>query len=137
MLHFGCLVWDISGPLKSGDARSVKATLQMIYHGDWEMIVMCPGVAGSECYEDEHPLDHLRKFYHGKVISVNREWHDGENIPKRDLAVRWATELQPADVPRRSAPYVAYGNEASLSFIYSAMCLVVEVGPAGSRATLG
>ncbi|EKM49778.1 uncharacterized protein PHACADRAFT_214300 [Phanerochaete carnosa HHB-10118-sp] len=85
----------LSGALKGKDAvlakvcrdLGLKVTLQMIYHGDWEMIVMCPWVAGSECYEDEYPLDHLHKFYYGKVISVNREWHDSENILKRDLAV--------------------------------------------------
>ncbi|EKM49777.1 uncharacterized protein PHACADRAFT_154357 [Phanerochaete carnosa HHB-10118-sp] len=148
--HSLCAFSDLlSGALKGKDAvlakvcrdLGLKATLQMVYHGDATgKTVMCPGVAnfGTAGFCEETPSDHLCEFYHGKVIGVEQEcYDDGDDIPKRDLVVRWATELRPEDVSKRGAPYAAYGNSPTLEYMYSAMCLVVEVGPARARAALG
>ncbi|EKM49184.1 uncharacterized protein PHACADRAFT_201922 [Phanerochaete carnosa HHB-10118-sp] len=50
MLHFGCLVWDISGPLKSGDARSVT-TLRFLVPKD---LPDCPR-AFKRLADERHP----------------------------------------------------------------------------------
>ena len=58
---------------------------------------------------------------------------DGEEDEDEDgLTVHWLTEASSEDGP--SSAYAAYGNEASLDWLYTGVCLLVEIGPYGDRS---
>lgn len=50
--------------------------------------------------------------------------------------VEWATDIRPANVEKTTTPLLVYGNEPSLDYAYSTLCLIVEVGKKGDRAEL-
>ncbi|GBE87215.1 hypothetical protein SCP_1004620 [Sparassis crispa] len=66
------------------------------------------------------------RYHGGKLLS------DTENV-RRDMEVRWVTT--PPKENLLSSPFVAYGNEASIGYAYMYLCLLVDVGKAGKRAT--
>lgn len=48
--------------------------------------------------------------------------------------VHWVTDAA-ADHSRLETGYVAYGNDACMSYVYGNVCLVVTIGPHGKRET--
>ncbi|KAM5535776.1 hypothetical protein V8D89_010590 [Ganoderma adspersum] len=61
-------------------------------------------------------------------FSDDEDEADGE---EDGLTVHWLTEASSEDGP--SSAYAAYGNEASLDWLYTGVCLLVEIGPHGDR----
>ncbi|KAK2459618.1 hypothetical protein APHAL10511_008373 [Amanita phalloides] len=68
----------------------------------------------------------FKKWLRNFAKNVNRlKKHGG-------LKVQWITESSEANVDKQ--PYATYGNEPSLDFAYSSICLLIQIGEPGSRS---
>ncbi|CAL1709142.1 unnamed protein product [Somion occarium] len=80
---------------------------------------------------------HLRKYYGGKIIERDadddsyRGRSDNEDGNSVDMKVYWVNEVTKHTQVKDS--YIAYGNESFLAFVYGYGCVIVDVGPYGSR----
>lgn len=58
---------------------------------------------------------------------------DDDDDERPSIKVVWVTELTKKAGAMQG--YIAYGNEASLQWAYSQVCLLIDVGPVGSRTS--
>lgn len=127
------------GALKGSDAILMKVckdlgltvSLQMLYHGQNNELLLCPGIApvGSGPHES-YITYYFVQYAEAKFI---RQAY-GE---APDIEVHWATQIRPANVKKTATPFVAYGNDAFMAKIYSTICLIVEIQSAEVRSTDG
>jgi hypothetical protein len=117
---------------------SLEASLQVMYADDDDYdekddrLVMVPEVPDMEGF----PSSEQR-------ISYNlRDYFDGRFVKSRGLMERgaegteeiwWVTPM--TALTRATTPFVIYGNEAQLAYMYGDICLIVDVGKAGNRET--
>jgi hypothetical protein len=82
--------------------------------------------------DDETITTFLRNECGGELII---DFGTGTPRDHREGAVEvlWVTPL--TKHAHFKSPYVAYGNEATLGCVYGDVCLMVQVGPTGRRAT--
>jgi len=71
-------------------------------------------------------------------MDSERDHEDEDRWLGRSLSntevVHWVTET--TDLTKMKGEYAAYGNEASVQYVYAAVCLVVRVGVFGEREVL-
>ncbi|EPQ57176.1 hypothetical protein GLOTRDRAFT_115211 [Gloeophyllum trabeum ATCC 11539] len=113
---------------------SLDVSLRVIYweEGDEKMIMSGPNefeyIYEHEGPEDMTALDEMD----GTMIQEgeNRDW-------RKVQKVYWVTPFN-AVRNRHEQPHVAhFGNEASLSYVYGDVALLIQVGPFGKRARTG
>ncbi|XP_055334166.1 uncharacterized protein LOC129585490 [Paramacrobiotus metropolitanus] len=82
---------------------------------------------GSELVEEKgilvlpYPSGRAREYWDAKK---------GEKI-KYSIDIQWIT--QATSYNNVKTEYIAYGNQASMGYLYGTVCLIAEVGPAGKR----
>jgi hypothetical protein len=133
--------------LKSNDAviyracnnLSLDTALMLLYEGedDEDHDVMVDDIVNMEGdiqqeYRHETDLLWCEGDYGGQpVVAADSP---GKRDRVGDTEIYWITE--PTGYSRLETPFVAYGNEASLAFMYGDLFLIVTVGPFGERATV-
>lgn len=138
-----CL-YPLKGNLKGVDAvvekvcekLSLKVYLQAAYTGydgdDDDQLVLSGGVPDLEGMDEYvNPLS-VVKEQGGKVVV-----RGGEGPARSgEIEIWWIKDVKPKKARRFESVYLAYGNEASIEYLYGDCCLVILVGPAGDRSTL-
>jgi hypothetical protein len=125
--------------LKGSDAivRSVcqdlglKASLKAMYtdedrnSGDEELIMVENVVDMSGCLDLRDGISSaLCDDFGGQVVTDGGEG---------GYEIWWVTPVN--KLTRAETPYVAYGNDATLAYMYGDICLIVDVGPVAKRGT--
>lgn len=117
---------------------SLKASLKVMYKADDyrhpDRLVMLNKVPEIGSYQVEDAMGYFLKEYFGakEVVSGGEEV-----VAKKDVEIWWVTDEPKVDEnPAFKTPFIAYGNEASLDYLYGACSLVVSVGAAGYRSTI-
>jgi hypothetical protein len=110
---------------------SLEASLQVIY-SDEDRLVMVPKVVDMSGYVDvrepEKVSDILCDDFGGQLVkSPGFTDKDTEGTE-----IWWVTSM--TALTRATTPFVAYGNEATLAYIYGDVCLIVDVGEVGNRS---
>jgi len=62
------------------------------------------------------------------------DWETRKRVKAKPVEIFWATAL--TKVTSLEKEFIAYGNEASLSYLYGTVFLVAQVGPPGHRTEL-
>ncbi|KAH9947477.1 hypothetical protein B0H21DRAFT_335574 [Amylocystis lapponica] len=77
--------------------------------------------------ETETPLHHtLCKDYGGKLLTKL-------NYYKKDMDVYWVTHWTSPQANLVKKPFLAYGNQHSIEYTYTHVCLIVNIGGPGKR----
>ena len=84
----------------------------------------------GDLHNESGILVHLQEYYHGLLVFDNQKITSlKDNQVGTDLrdakSNSWLRPL--AKRNRLEAPYVAYGNEPSLGYVYGEFCLVLKV----------
>lgn len=127
------------GSLKGSDATvysvckemSLESGLRIIYD-DEECHVMMDHAVNYRDYEMENAVWYELKADGGEFVWASQEAQDKYQV-KVDAPVEWITPQAPFN--KVEANFIAYGNEASQGCIYGDLCLIVQVGAFGERAT--
>ncbi|TDL25169.1 hypothetical protein BD410DRAFT_743915 [Rickenella mellea] len=117
--------------LRTCDALDLSTSLKIVYTVDeehtYEVLCDSPWNEGQQFDRDggRELLDTLTGNYGGMVI-----WTDDTRY-ETDAEITWVSSSTSNSAHRAS--YVAYGNEASIDYIYGDISLIVDVGVPGSR----
>jgi hypothetical protein len=119
---------------------SLQVSLNVMYYDeDSREVTMTAGVidkrhdGGSE----DGITEELRQYYNGKWVKPHGMFTKSapdDGYSGTDEEVWWVTEM--TELTRVKTPYIAYGNESTLDYIYGDICLIVSVGETKERATL-
>ncbi|KAK7689985.1 hypothetical protein QCA50_006626 [Cerrena zonata] len=129
-------------------ALGLSAKFYLLYGNDeydeeaGEPIVVCPQLVDLNDADVEGTIAyHLREYYGGEVIErapdhdSNSDFQDdpvfGRDSNAVDMEVYWVTELTKLTEVKNT--FLAYGNQATIAYVYGYGCLVVSVGPYGDR----
>ena len=118
---------------------SLDASLKVMYLDEYynHLIMVDKVVDLSNLGEVERPITFkLRSWFGGKIV---KPFGSTMELDKylRDACVEeiwWVTKV--TQFARTETPYVAYGNEGSLGYLYGDICLVVSVGAVGRRGPM-
>ncbi|TFY64815.1 hypothetical protein EVG20_g5823 [Dentipellis fragilis] len=118
------LVWRVSKQL------GVKPRVYVLYK-DGRLTALVPTVPNFKGYCDQEDIslaEQLHRTYHAMVLL--------DDVKRIDTAerVNWVTGMKV--LSRVKSPYMAYGNQAELSYAYGDVCLIVRLGRPGSRGEL-
>ncbi|KAI0628918.1 hypothetical protein C8Q77DRAFT_1220728 [Trametes polyzona] len=102
-------------------------------------LVACPRIVKMDGYdtEDEPPVwEKLCRSWGGVLLNFPHEYlppsaADGCK-PIHNWVVHWVTPL--SDASRVKTRFAAYGNEPMIGYLYQRICMLLKVGPPGSRA---
>ncbi|GBE85327.1 hypothetical protein SCP_0705140 [Sparassis crispa] len=135
------LLKDLLGYLKGSNAIllricrqfRLRATIQLLFgNADDEqknVQVLCAEVVDMSDITMHHQLwYYIRERHDGKLLCAVEEANE-----EKDIEVHWVTDAPKAN--SINSPYTVYGNEASPAHTYMHLCLIVDVGKAGERAT--
>lgn len=135
---------DLEQYLKGDDAAlmevcnelSLDASLRLYVDNEYSdnVDILCKNVPDLGCEEIEDLEYHLCGS-NGALRVQARELHPDEDYrywdTKPDIVIHWATPVTVfGDI---LGPYAHYGNEASISYVYGCVCLIVAIGPYDSR----
>ena len=126
--------------LKSSDAilmkvckeLSLKAQLRLLYHVDDGGVVLCNKLIRKD-EKLEGDLLHELCRRGAEYVEAPEGWVSDDDDDLDVINIDWATDIKPVDVKEVETVFIAYGNEPSLGFAYSTMCLIVEVDTAKVR----
>lgn len=107
------------------DRLGLRSQLKVFYETDQYEVLMLNKMADLGQDEVEHGEVNNELQSQGVIV----ESHDDERIQNHVFWVNHAYKKNKA-----GTPYVAYGNEASLNYVYGEFNLVVTVGPFENRA---
>ncbi|KAJ7174566.1 hypothetical protein C8R46DRAFT_1252275 [Mycena filopes] len=127
--------------LKATDALLVRVcqtlgldtSLKAVYTDDDGMIMMNSIATLDNLFQVEGSI--IKEIYEhvgGEIIEFtgdDDEWRNGRDAPTTE--VMWITEM--SNLIDLQAPYVRYGNEATLAFIYGDLALMVHLPTAEDR----
>jgi hypothetical protein len=105
---------------------SLEASLQVMYSYD-DRLVMVPKVVDMSGYPDvrERVSDLLCDDFDGQLVKTDTD-------PDGTEEIWWVTTM--TALTRATTPFVVYGNEATLAYMYGDVCLIVDVGKVGNRS---
>jgi hypothetical protein len=117
---------------------SLGVSLQVMYSDEDEYdenedrLVMVPKVVDMSGFPDvrERISDLLRESFDGRFVT-SRGLTDMETDGTEEIW--WVTPM--TALTRAMTPFVIYGNEAQIAYMYGDICLIVDVGKAGNRET--
>lgn len=114
---------------KISESLGLETSIWVAYKDDpsHNTVILCEARADMPILEVEFGEEWriLRDECGGKRV---RETYNS----RYSILVHWATNTRRAPIPFQEG-FVAYGNEASLSFLYGHLCLLVRLGPSGNR----
>lgn len=77
----------------------------------------------------------LKRYDKAKIVERDPSgYYDKNKNLSIDMEVLWATKRTPFN--QRKGTYGAYGNEVMTDYVYGQFCIIVHVGPPGSRSTV-
>jgi hypothetical protein len=127
---FGCLKGRDATIERVCDDLSLAISLRVVYDEGGALVMLDEVVDLSEQGEIEGDIvELLREEYGGIVLRPGRYGTIGDVTE-----VQWVTPL--TTLTSVESEYIAYGNEASLDYLYGNVCLIVEVGKPGKREKL-
>ncbi|OCH92820.1 hypothetical protein OBBRIDRAFT_811453 [Obba rivulosa] len=78
-------------------------------------------------------LCEILRYNGGLLLNTARTRRTNYAVHKPDIIVRWVTKTPAVNFVKHT--YMAYGNEMTVAYSYSRICLLVKVGKAGERGT--
>jgi hypothetical protein len=119
------------------ETLSLECSLQIIYRGEEEDVMVNHAVHLDGYGEIDRSMDELLREDEGGVFVRaglwKGRWEDTDY--KRHNAVAqiwWITDMTPFNDVK--TPYVAYGNQSSIGYLYGKLVLIVHIGPSDRRA---
>lgn len=110
---------------------SLKATIKMIYNEPYEgAVVLYDGHFAQGAYFEGALWSELGERG-GKLLYLDPDDTDEELPPFAE--VEWATPMKSVGVKEAETAYITYGNEPSMGFAYSSLCVIVEIKEAANR----
>lgn len=109
------------------ESLGLEISIWVAYEARWDDgLILCDSKVEMPDYELQDGWESVLLRDHGGMrANENRN-------SRRSLRVQWATEIESAQVSFTEG-YIAYGNQASLSYLYGRLCLLVRLGPTGNR----
>lgn len=126
-----CLKGSDAVVMKVAKEFSLDASVKALYYEGRKQLAMTdnfvPTNYGSDYGGNEDVVENIARWAGVFVHDVNAK----KRRTKLTEEVHWVTGID--KVNQFSDPYLAYGNEPDLGFVYGNMCLIVRIGPLGAR----
>ncbi|KAK0451209.1 uncharacterized protein EV420DRAFT_1561489 [Desarmillaria tabescens] len=137
---------QLADSLKGSDASILRAcrelgldaNIRILYRPrGWDVIYMTDHIIPDQedgYYEDDE-LEEMLLKESGTLVSASDEYvknqlkYSGKAVKLPEVV--WVTPITTFN--RTEASYMAYGNEASVGYLYGDVCLIVKVGLPGNR----
>ena len=119
------------------ETLSLECSLQIIYRGDEENVMVDHAVHLDRYGKIDRSIDELlREDEWGVFVragSWKGSWEDSNHERQNGVTqIWWITDMTPCNEVH--TPYTAYGNSASLDYLYGRLALIVHIGPSNQRA---
>ncbi|KDQ51577.1 hypothetical protein JAAARDRAFT_139962 [Jaapia argillacea MUCL 33604] len=120
---------------KKGDVVLLKSMPSMPTEADHDELGIIGILRGQDYTRKNRAGQPIQVSRDGDVIKVKQNPKNYSYYPLSvDREVFWVTKSLALN--REKKPFLAYGNEASLDYVYGDVCLIVSVGPLDKRATI-
>lgn len=132
----------LEGSLKGSDAILMKickelfleVTLRIVYRDPDVGLVLCDEYMQQGVNIDEEQIESILSGMNGRWLEYTKGYDsDDDDDPLPPIDVEWATPMKPVDIKEMETVYMAHGNEPSINFVYSTLCLIVSVSDAKDR----
>lgn len=110
---------------------SLEPSLRIVYDTDGNSCLLCDRYCLPSDYT-HYEYDRMEDW----ILSQGKNYilaDDESEIDENYAYVHWITPMTAENIQREEEPYAAYGNEVSLDYVYSSLCLVVKIGKPGAR----
>ncbi|TDL27718.1 hypothetical protein BD410DRAFT_781599 [Rickenella mellea] len=129
-----CLKGEDAVILRACKDHGLIASLKIIYDANRGWLVMCDKPSGGFNYQVEDVVEELVDSRDGVSIWVPEGYigyYPDRVVNTWRKTVKWVTPMK--SMTSHTSHYIAYGNEASMGYLYGQVSLIVEVGVPGQR----